>query len=71
MKFDELIEFLETKMSMRHIYQPLLIKTLVEGVLFVEQRGTIALYTLTTSSQYPEGARQSTPTFKSYAPSAT
>jgi ATP adenylyltransferase len=31
MKFDELIEFLETKMSMRHIYQPLLIKTLVDA----------------------------------------
>jgi hypothetical protein len=71
MKFDELIEFLETKMSMRHIYQPLLIKTLVEGVLFVEQRGTIDLYILTTSSQYQEGARPSTPTCKSYAPSAT
>ena len=31
MKFDELIGFLETKMSMRHIYQPLLIKTLVDA----------------------------------------
>lgn len=31
MKFQELVAFLETKMSMSHIYQPLLIKTLVDA----------------------------------------
>lgn len=31
MTFEILIEFLETKMSMSHIYQPLLIKTLVDA----------------------------------------
>lgn len=31
MKFDDLIAFLETKMSMSHIYQPLLIRTLVDA----------------------------------------
>jgi ATP adenylyltransferase len=31
MTFDEIIEFLETKMSMSHIYQPLLIRTLVDA----------------------------------------
>jgi ATP adenylyltransferase len=29
--FQELIDFIENKMSMSHIYQPLLIKTLVEA----------------------------------------
>ena len=31
MTFDKIIEFLETKMSMSHIYQPLLIRTLVDA----------------------------------------
>jgi hypothetical protein len=31
MKFSEILDFLETKMSMSHIYQPLLIKTLVDA----------------------------------------
>jgi ATP adenylyltransferase len=31
MTFDELVEFLQTKMSMSHIYQPLLIKTLIDS----------------------------------------
>ena len=31
MTFDDLIAFLETKMSMSHIYQPLLIKTLIDS----------------------------------------
>ena len=31
MQFDDLISFLETKMSMSHIYQPVLIKTLIDA----------------------------------------
>jgi hypothetical protein len=31
MNFHDLINFLETKMSMSHIYQPLLIKTLIDA----------------------------------------
>jgi hypothetical protein len=31
MTFEKLIDFLENKMSMSHIYQPLLIKSLVEA----------------------------------------
>ena len=31
MRFDDLVEFLETKMSMSHIYQPLLIRTLIDA----------------------------------------
>lgn len=39
MKFEELKEFLLSKMKLSHIYQPLLIKTLVEtgGVATVRQ----------------------------------
>jgi hypothetical protein len=31
MTFDQLCDFIENKMSMSHIYQPLLIKTLLES----------------------------------------
>ena len=31
MTFDELVDFIENRMAMSHIYQPLLIRTLVES----------------------------------------
>jgi len=39
MTFNDLTDFLQNKMSMRHIYQPLLIKSLVEtgGVATIRQ----------------------------------
>ena len=31
MKYDELVNFIETKMRMNHVYQPLLIRSLIDA----------------------------------------